>query len=495
MNALFQFGGGRLCTGRRSLAWALLCLAGAAHGQSLLELYRAADAADPTVASARAQHRASLERENQARAAFGVSGNLTLSSNHSQYLEPTNLQTPDPRKFQSSQGGVQFTQALFKPTLIVQLEQTKAQSEQARLQGEQSRIEAMLRFVETAFDMLKARDALRYLRAEQEATAAQLAQTKRSFAVGTVAITDVRDAQAKADAVAAQVSAAEFDLSLKHQLLLDLVGHEAPGLLSRGLEAEALPRLEADSLAEWVYEAHRSSPALGQAQWALEAARQETRKADRAHAPTVEASYGINRTIESGSVTSTQRRVANQIQMGLTLTFPLYSSGAMHSKQREALALQDKAQADVDIARRSLAVSIRQSFSAALGAISQARGLATAVKSQEVALRANLRGYQVGMKVNSEVLAAQSKLFEAQRDLSKARYDAWLAFIKLKGISGQLDDNDLDNLDLLLVPLDQPLELSKDILHPTELPQLRLRPVGATRPSERGSSGSIWGDR
>lgn len=42
--------------------------------------------------------------------------------------------------------------------------------------------------------MLKARDALRYLRVEQESTAAQVAQAKRSFTVGTVAITDVRDA-------------------------------------------------------------------------------------------------------------------------------------------------------------------------------------------------------------------------------------------------------------------------------------------------------------
>lgn len=470
-------------------------IAGAVHAQSLLELYRSADAGDPAMASARAQHRAVQEREVQARVAFGVNGNLTISTGQSQYAEPTNLQTPDPRRFKTSQGALQFTQPVYKPTLALQLQQAKAQSEQARLQGEQTRTDSLLRFVEAAFDMLKARDTLRHLRVEQVSTAAQMVQAKRSFEVGTVAVTDLRDAQAKADAVAAQLSAAEFELSLRHQLFMDLVGRETPELLARGLEGDSLPPLDPASLAQWVTDAHQNSPALGQAQWALEAARQETRKADAAHAPTLDATYGYNRTSESGSATSTQRRFANQIQFGVTLTIPVYSSGAMRSKQREAAALQDKAQADLDLARRSLALNIRQSFSAALSAVSQAKGLATAVNSQQLAVRANQRGYQVGMKVGSEVLAAQSKLFEVQRDLSKARYDAWLAYLKLKGAAGQLDDDDLSHLDVLLRPLDAPMALSDEILHPVELPQLKLRPIGALSPAERARMNNPWGDR
>ena len=88
---------------------------------------------------------------------------------------------------------------------------------------------------------------------------------------------------------------------------------------------------------------------------------------------------------------------------------------------------------------------------ASLSAVSQARGLASAVKSNEVALAANKRGYQVGMKINAEVLDAQQKLFEAQRDLSKARYDAWLNFIKLNAVTGRLDEMQVALLDAVLV--------------------------------------------
>jgi outer membrane protein len=467
---------------------AVLSSGSAAHAQSLLDLYRAAQAADPAAASARAQHQAALHRIDQARAAYGVTANVTYNNGHSQYVEPTNSVTPDPRTFNSRQATLQFSQPLYKPSLRAQLQQAKAQSEQARLQSEQTRVEFMLRFVEAAFDMLKARDALQYLRVEQESTAAQMAQAKRSFTVGTVSVTDVRDAQAKADLVSAQLAAAEYDLALRHQVFLDLVGRQTPELLARGLQAQALPNLDATGLPNWVADAHIASPALRQAQWALEAARQETIKADMAHAPTLDANYSYTKTWDTGSVTSAQQRQATQIQMGVTLNVPLFASGATRSKQRESQALQDKAQADLESARRTLAVNIRQSFSAVQSAISQASGLATAVQSQSVALRANQRAYQVGMKVSSEVLAAQSKLSEAQRDLSKARYDAWLAYFKLKGAAGQLDEYDLSHLDGLLVALDTPMELSRDILYPIELPQLKLRPLGATRPEDRGQS-------
>jgi outer membrane protein len=480
-------------TSRRALASLLasasLMLAlggsGQAHAQSLLELFRAADAADPAAAGARAQQQVMQHRMEQARAAYGVTANLTYNNSHSQYAEPTSAIAPDPRTFTSRQATLQFTQPIYKPSLRPQLLQAKAQGEQARLQGEQVRIDFMLRFVESVFDMLKARDVLRYLQVERTSIAAQMAQARRSFSVGTVAVTDVREVQAKADLVAAQVAAAEFDLALRHQTVLDLVGRPAPELLARGLEAQNLPALDASGVSAWMAEAHNASPSLRQAQWALEVARQETTKATMAHAPTVEANYNYTRTWDSGSVTSVDRRLAKQFQVGVVVNVPLFASGATSSKQRESVAAQDKAQADLDIARRNLAASIRQSFSAALSAVSQALGLATAVQSQSVAVRASQRAYEVGLKANAEVLAAQSKLSEAQRDLSKARYDAWLAFLKLKGAAGQLDEYDLSQLDGMLTPLDQPLELSDAILAPIELPQLKLRRLGVEHAQDR----------
>lgn len=457
---------------------AFLCWSCGAGAQSLLELYRLASVNDPAAASARAQHQATQHRVDQARAAFGLTANLTLNGGRSHYAEPTSKLEPDPRSFTSRQGTLQLTQPLYKPALEAQLQQAKAQGEQARLQSEQSRIDFMLRFVETAFELFKARDALQYLRVEQESTAVQLAQAQRKFAIGTAAATDVRDAEAKGDAVVAQVAAAEYDLGLRHQLLIDLVGRQTPELLRLGLREGALPSVDSTSLPDWVTDAHMASPALRQAQWALEAARQETTKAKAAHLPTVDANYNYIKTWDTGSITSLDKRRADQIQLGVSVTIPLFAAGATRSKHSETIALQDKAQADLETARRELAVKLRQNFSAAQSAMSQAKALTTAVQSQSVAVRASQRAYEVGVKANAEVLAAQSKLSEIKRDLSRSRYDAWLAYFKLKGASGQLDEYDVAGVDGLLEPLDTPMALPPDILKPVELPILKLQPVG-----------------
>ena len=152
-------------------------------------------------------------------------------------------------------------------------------------------------------------------------------------------------------------------------------------------------------------------------------------------------------------MTSLLPRRGDTSQVGVNVNIPLFASGATQAKVKETMALRDKAQTDVDAARRSVQIGVRQSFSIALGAVGLARGLETATRSLEVAMQANRRGYEVGMKVNADVLEAQTKIFESRRELSRARYDSWLNFIKLKTFAGRLSDADIDQLDALLLAL------------------------------------------
>lgn len=147
--------------------------------------------------------------------------------------------------------------------------------------------------------------------------------------------------------------------------------------------------------------------------------------AAQGHAPTRDATYAFTTSKDTGTVTSVFPRRGDTSAAGLKLNIPLLASGATQSRVRETIALRDKAQADRDAARRSVSLAVRQAFASTLAAIGQARGLHAAQVSQALALRANPRGHAVGLKVNAQVLEAQRKLFEARRDLSRARYDAW----------------------------------------------------------------------
>ena len=108
------------------------------------------------------------------------------------------------------------------------------------------------------------------------------------------------------------------------------------------------------------------------------------------------------------------------------------------------------------VTRSRISLAVRQAFLTTLTATAQARGLETALKSQELALRAAQSGYRVGTKANADVLDAQSRLFDVRRDLARARYDAWNGFIKLKVLTGAANDGDMAQLNGLLVEMPTP---------------------------------------
>jgi outer membrane protein len=55
-------------------------------------------------------------------------------------------------------------------------------------------------------------------------------------------------------------------------------------------------------------------------------------------------------------------------------------------------------------------------------------------------------GYAVGVRINIDVLNAQQQLANAQRDLSKAKYDTIINSLKLKSAAGSLREEDLSLL-------------------------------------------------
>ncbi|MEB0001184.1 hypothetical protein QN367_19180, partial [Cryobacterium sp. RTS3] len=59
------------------------------------------------------------------------------------------------------------------------------------------------------------------------------------------------------------------------------------------------------------------------------------------------------------------------------------------------------------------------------------------------ALESNRLGYQVGVRINIDVLNAQQQLFSTRQLLAKARYDTLIAGLRLKAAAGTLKEDDL----------------------------------------------------
>ena len=107
---------------------------------------------------------------------------------------------------------------------------------------------------------------------------------------------------------------------------------------------------------------------------------------------------------------------------------------------------------DLQAARLNAEQAARTAYLNVVAGLSQVNALEAAEKSSKLALDSNKLGYEVGVRINIDVLNAQQQLFAAQRDLSKARYDTLLASLKLRASVGSLQTNDLDTVSRLLQP-------------------------------------------
>jgi len=79
------------------------------------------------------------------------------------------------------------------------------------------------------------------------------------------------------------------------------------------------------------------------------------------------------------------------------------------------------------------------------------KALQAAERSSQSSLESNRLGYQVGVRINIDVLNAQQQLYLTQRDLAKTRYDTIMNSRRLKSAAGTLQEKDLMQINTILV--------------------------------------------
>jgi outer membrane protein len=422
------------------------------HAQSLLDLYESARSYDAAWQSAKAQYDANLYRAEQAKAAILPTANLAagVTRNHLDNTLP-NIELP----YTTQTGTISASQPLFRPANLATYKQGKRQADLAQAQLTAASQDLIVRVAQAYFDVLAAQDTLTFVRAQKAATNEQLASAKRNFEVGTSTITDTREAQARYDLVTAQEIAAENDLRVKKLALDALVGKA--DVKPNPLAVTELPGPVPANPEVWVQQAEESSPSIIQARENVEIAQLETDKARAGHLPTLDlvASYNVTRS-PNGTATVPAATRANTGTVGLSLNVPLFAGFATQNHVRETLSLEEKAQADLENTRRTIAQATRTAYFGLVSGQSQVKALEAAEVSSQSALEANQLGYQVGVRINIDVLNAQSQLFQTKRDLAQARYNVLLANLKLRQANGTLTPDDLAKLNTLVLAPKKP---------------------------------------
>ncbi len=429
-------------------AFIAAALPGLAGAQSLQELYDAARGFDATYLAAKANAASAEFKAEQAYALGRPSAALTAGASAGVNDSPS---LPSAKTSTTVSGAVTGRYPLFNRANGATMDQARKSLVSAQAELDAAEQDLILRVAQAYFDVLASQDGLATTRANKAAITEQLASAKRNFEVGTATITDAREAQAKFDQASAQEIAAENDLRTKRVNLDTLVGRSnvAPKPL---LTPVVLPTPMPANAEEWVTVADQQHPTVRRARVGLDVAQLESQKARAGTLPTVDAVASISGSDARGQLPNYSRSAGTSTagSVGVQLNWTLFSGGAVQNRIKETLSLEEKARQDLEAARRGVAGGTRVAYFGVQSGLAQVKALEAAESSSKLALEATQLGYKVGVRVNLDVLNAQTQLFSTQRDLAKARYDVLVNTLKLRQASGQLAPTDVDAVNRLL---------------------------------------------
>jgi len=247
----------------------------------------------------------------------------------------------------------------------------------------------------------------------------------------------------------AQEIAAESDYEVRQHALEAIIGRE-PGLLAPTRKNAELTPPQPSDIKQWVTAAETDSIAVQIQQAAADLAAREVDKQRAGHYPTVDlvANYGNSKSFVAmlGFVEADAKNI------GLQLNIPLYQGGVVVSRQREAAANRTAALSGLDTARRGAALAARQYYLGVANGLAQVQALKAALISSQSALDSNKLGYEVGVRINIDVLNAENQVYVTRRDLAKATLDTLMAQLRLKAAVGALGEDDIIQINALLDP-------------------------------------------
>ncbi|HHX8333705.1 TPA: outer membrane channel protein TolC [Vibrio diabolicus] len=424
---------------------ALGSMSTSAFADSLAEIYDLAKQNDPQLLSVAAQRDQAFEAITSSRSALLPQINLTagynLTRGDTEY--DSNLVNDVSNDANALTAGVSFSQALYNRASWISLDTAEKSARQADATYAATQQALILRVSQAYFEVLRAQDNLVFVRAEKAAVGRQLEQTKQRFEVGLSAITDVHDAQAQYDQVLADEVLAENALTNSYESLREITGqeHKDLNILDTRRFTASPSNVPAESLID---EAKTKNLTLLSSRILQDIARDNISLASSGHLPTLSLDGGYN---YGDTSHSSRDNTTDNFNIGVNLAVPLYTGGNVTSQTKQAEYAYVAASEDLEAQYRSVVKDVRaqnNNINASIGAL---RAYEQAVISARSALEATEAGFDVGTRTIVDVLDATRRLYDANKNLSNARYDYILSVLQLRQAVGTLSEQDILDVD------------------------------------------------
>ncbi len=449
----------------RFLVYTILAVASLASfnaaAADLKEVYERAITSDPLIREADANRLAARESKPQAISALlpQIEGSGEYSDFESDGtsvdINPPNPPTPFDRlsKGNSTTWDLRLRQNVFRWENWAALRRADSERAQAEADYLVAQQDLILRTSAAYFNVLAAQDTLEAAQAAHDAIARQLEQSEKRFEVGLIAVTDVQDAKAAFDSATAALIQAKRNLATSGEILRELTGDAYDELKKPGNDMP-LAAPNPASADDWVKLAMEQNARLISSRLAADITRHNISAERGGHFPSIDflasKSWFESESSFTGTVTGQGDSDFEDTVYGVQLTVPIFSGGATSSRVRQAQYRNIAARERLERTARETERLTRDSYLGVNSEVARVQSLRQAVESAQTALQATEAGYEVGTRTSVDVLEARRRLFEAQTNYARSRYDYLLNVLRLQFAAGTLDQTGLSDINALL---------------------------------------------
>ena len=421
----------------------------AVSADNLLQIYQMAKIKDPIILQSKAQYDLYLEKINEADAAllpqvgFGLNAGYTVASDSD---------------FSNSNYGanIALSQSLYNGSYWQQLDLAEIQATQfATIYGYAAQ-DLLFRSSKAYFDVLRADEAVKSVKANKRAVERQLEQTKQRFDVGLIAITDVHEAQAEYDRTNADLIFAENTLANSYSSLRELTGEDVLKVSFLNINIFTPQDLQGD-VKDWRNKALEHNLQLHGKRISKEYAKMQIELAETGHTPTLDftANLGYNNSDYDADFRDSEMSTGS---IGIELNVPIYTGGAITSRVKQAQYGYVIASEELVQTFRSTEAQIDSGYNNVRASLSSINAYEQTVISSNSALEATEAGLEVGTRTIVDVLDATRSLYASENQLANARYDYILNMLQLKFSAGTLSEQDIIDVSSALIENDPKAE-------------------------------------
>jgi outer membrane protein, protease secretion system len=319
------------------------------------------------------------------------------------------------------------------------LAQTNAADAQFLVQNQ----DLIVRLAAAYMDARFAEDQLAITSSQMSSFAEQRLTNEHLFEKGEGTRTEMLETQARFDLAEAQVIEARDNLTNARNVLASIVGEEIRLVNPLLDDFRAKPMLPS-SFEEWKEIALEQNPEIVSQRHAVEVARQEINKQRAGHAPRVDLVGAINKSMSDNVLFVGLDTFTRSI--GVQVNVPIYAGGLVNAMTSQAVSNHERAKAQLESRTNQVLIELRRQFNLNLSSLRRIDALVSSVNSRSILLDATRKSAVGGTRTNVDILNAKQQFFEATLDLTQARYNYLLSYLRLRKAAGTVDVRDLQDV-------------------------------------------------